>query len=59
MSLDVLACPRCPGRMELIAIITEPEPIGKILRAMRLPEEAPVVAPPRAPPQAEFEFVQD
>ena len=44
--------------MELIAIITEPEPIGKILRAMHLPEEAPVVALARPPPQAELEFVQ-
>ena len=58
MSLDVLARPRCPGRMELIAIITEPEPIGKILRVMHLPEEAPYATPAHPPPQSEFELVQ-
>ena len=61
MSLDVLQCPRCPGRMTVIACITERDVIRKILSAMGLPEEAPRVAPARPPPdpQARFEFVQE
>ncbi len=58
LDLDVLACPRCGGRMKVIACIDEPEVIGKVLRAMGLSAAAPLVAPARPPPQARFEFDQ-
>ena len=56
--LDVLQCPRCPGRMELIAAITEPGPIRRILRHLDLPEDPLRAAPPRPPPDPGFEFDQ-
>ena len=50
--LDVLRCPRCTGRMELIATIDDPAVIHRILAHLGLPardgpESAAVVAPPR------------
>jgi len=43
--LDVLACPRCGGRMVLIATIEEPLVVRKILRHLGLPTEIPGRAP--------------
>ncbi len=51
--LDVLRCPRCAGRMELIATIDDPAVIHRILAHLGLPgardgpEAAPSVSPPR------------
>jgi len=49
---------RGDGRMEPIAEITEPETVGKILRAMGLPDSPPRAAPARSPPQMDIDFVQ-
>jgi hypothetical protein len=48
--LDVLACPRCGGRMTLIATIEEPDVIHRILRHLGLPTEMPEPRAPRPPP---------
>jgi hypothetical protein len=48
--LDVLACPRCGGRLRLIALIDEAAVIARILRHLRLPTEVPTPRPGRAPP---------
>ena len=51
--LDVLRCPRCAGRMELIATIDDPVLIHRILAHLGLPgardgpEPASSVSPPR------------
>jgi hypothetical protein len=45
--VDVLACPRCDGRLELLATIEEPAVVCRILTHVGLPAE-PVA--PRAPP---------
>jgi hypothetical protein len=60
LGLDVLACPKCGGRMRVIATIEDAEVAGKILRAMGLSDEVPPLAPacPRPPPQLELEFDQ-
>jgi hypothetical protein len=47
---DVLACPRCGGRLRLVALIEDGAVIGRILRHLRLPTDLPVARPPRAPP---------
>jgi Putative transposase len=48
--LDVLACPRCSGRLRLVALIDQAAVIGRILRHLGLPVELPPPRPARAPP---------
>jgi hypothetical protein len=48
--LDVLACPRCDGRMRLLAMVTEPTSVARYLRALGEPTDAPARAPARGPP---------
>ena len=47
---DVLACPRCGGRLRSIALIEEAAVIGRILRHLGVPAEIPAPRPARAPP---------
>jgi len=46
---DVLACPRCGDRLELIALIEDPSVIRRILRHLGLPIEVPTARPARPP----------
>jgi hypothetical protein len=48
--VDVLACPRCGGRMRLIATIEDPRVIRRILAHLELPPEGPTACPARPPP---------
>ena len=48
---DVLACPRCGGRLRLIALIEEAAVIDRILRHLGLPTETPAPRLARAPPR--------
>ena len=48
--LDVLECPRCSGRMKLIALIEEPKVVRKILDHLGLPTDIPSPRPARSPP---------
>ena len=43
--LDVLACPRCGGRMRILCAIHPPDAIQKILGCLGLPTRAPPIAP--------------
>ena len=45
-SLDVLECPRCFGRMKIVAAIHSSEAIRKILICLGLPVRAPPIAKP-------------
>ena len=45
-----LECPRCGGDIRLIAFITEPGPIRKILTHLGEPLEPPPISPARGPP---------
>jgi hypothetical protein len=36
-NIDALACPTCDGRLDFVAVITEPEPIHNILDHLGLP----------------------
>ncbi len=49
---DVLACPRCPGRLTLVALMRDPAVIGRILRHLGFPDAVPPMRPARAPPPA-------
>ena len=53
LHLDALACPRCstPSQrvpMIVLAFLTDPEVVGKILRHLGLPVSAPLIAPARS-----------
>ena len=48
--LDVLACPRCGGRLRLIALLEASAVTERILRHLGLPTEVPDPRPARAPP---------
>ncbi len=53
--VDVLACP-CGGRRRMIAMITQPAPIRRILSHIGLPTSGPSLAPARPPPEPAFVF---
>ncbi|MFM7183782.1 MAG: hypothetical protein ACKO4Z_03295 [Planctomycetota bacterium] len=53
-----LACPACGGNIRLVAFITEPGPIRKILTHLSEPLEPPRVSPARGPPTDWGELVQ-
>jgi hypothetical protein len=53
-----LWCPGCGGDIRLVAFITEPGPIRKILTHSREPLEPPPVSPARGPPAEWAELVQ-
>ena len=42
--MDVLACPRCAGRLEMIAYIAQPTVAKKILDHLGLESQGPPVA---------------
>jgi 5-methylcytosine-specific restriction endonuclease McrA len=48
--IDVFACPHCGGVRRLLAAITDPDAIERVLRAMGLSCEVAQLAPARAPP---------
>jgi hypothetical protein len=49
MGVDVLECPKCNGRLRVLAVITEREPVRRILAHLGLPTEPPVLARARDP----------
>jgi len=53
-----LECPGCGGDIRLIAFITDPGPIRKILAHLGEPLEPPPVSPARGPPVGWGELVQ-
>ena len=44
---EVTGCPDCGGHMKIIADITAPASIRKVLDALGLPSRAPPIAPAR------------
>ena len=54
LKVDGLDCPRGHARMVLLALITAPRAIERILRHLRLPYIPPPVAPARAPHETEL-----
>jgi len=53
-----LECPNCGGDIRLIAFITEPGPIRKILAHLGEPLERPPILPARGPPTDWGELMQ-
>jgi hypothetical protein len=48
--IDVLCCPKCHGRMKLIAMVTDPKSITRFLRGLGEPTDPPERVPARGPP---------
>jgi hypothetical protein len=48
-AVDVLKCPKCHGRLRVMAVITEREPVRRILAHLGMPTEAPPLARARDP----------
>jgi hypothetical protein len=49
-AVDVLCCPRCSGRLRLVALMTERNEIARYLRALGEPTDAPPRSAARGPP---------
>ena len=56
---DALTCPKCQGRMKILAAITKPEAIRTILDHLGIASEAPRRTAARPPPQAELSGKSD
>jgi hypothetical protein len=50
LGIDVETCPRCRGKMKIIALVRDPQSIARYLRHLGLPTEEPSMAPARGPP---------
>jgi len=48
--IDVLECPRCHGRMKLLAVVTEAKSVRRMLRHLGEASEPPQREPARGPP---------
>jgi hypothetical protein len=48
--VDVLECTKCKGRMKLLAVVTEPKSIERMLRHLGEATEPPAREPARGPP---------
>jgi putative transposase/transposase-like zinc-binding protein len=49
--IDALDCPRCHSRMRIVAAVTEPAAVERILRHLGESPAPPHIAGPRAPPR--------
>jgi hypothetical protein len=56
---NALTCPKCQGRMKILAAITKPEAVRKILDHLGIPSEVPPRTAARPPPQAELSGTAD
>ncbi len=54
--IDVETCPRCAGPMKILAFVTEPRSLSRLLTHAGLPTDIPPIASARAPPQSAWAF---
>ena len=55
-SVDILECPGCGARRQLIAVVMDPSVGRAILEARGLPAAPPARSPARPPPPPVFDF---
>lgn len=48
LDIDVLTCPKCAASMTIIAFLTDPNVLTKILDHLNLPSNPPSLAPARS-----------
>ena len=56
LGLDVLACPKCAGRLRVLSVIDHPTVAKRIPDPLGLRSEPPPLAPARAPPMDQMGF---
>lgn len=49
-AFGVLRCPKCNGRMKLLAMVTDPTSVRRYVKSVDEAVEPPARAPPRGPP---------
>jgi hypothetical protein len=54
--IDVETCPKCGGKMKIVAALTDPASIRQYLEGTGNEANIPELAPARAPPQVEMDF---
>ena len=54
--IDVETCPKCSGKMKIVAALTDPASIRQYLKGTGNEADIPELAPARAPPQVEMDF---
>ena len=52
--VDPLDCPKCHGRMRVVAAIMKSDVVAAILESPGLDTEPPTICPARAPPEHEL-----
>ena len=57
--VDVLECPKCKGRMKILAAVTAPASVRRVLGPLGLPSEAPRPRAARPPPQLDLPEERD
>jgi hypothetical protein len=55
LHVDALKCPRCATAMVVVAFLSDPSVVGRILRHLRLPTEPPSVSPARSSAEERFD----
>ena len=50
--IDITLCPKCSGKIKIIAAVEDPTVIRKILTHLELPTTAPRLAPACGPPES-------
>ena len=59
LDIDVLTCPKCAGSMVIIAFITDPSVLTRILDHLKLPSTSPPLAPARSPLDEQGLFAEE
>jgi hypothetical protein len=54
--VDVEKCPRCAGKMKIVAALTDPASIRQYLKGTGQCADVPTFSPARAPPQTEMDL---
>ena len=58
LHVDALQCPRCSAAMMVIAFLSDPSVVGRILCHLRLPTMAPPVSPARSPAEERLDVFE-
>ena len=54
--LDVLCCPKCGGRMKIIAVVLDPIEVQRLCDSLGEPAQAPPIKPSRYQAQTQWDF---